>query len=157
MDGAMIARNVFTRRRGGAEKKTSLRVSAPPRENVSLPLAHDVGNFDKWLARDQQSQRVWQRGHEDSPEVHIRGVATPDPENLRWRPEPFQEENKVDILRQDNRARFARGFEDRRIRGVEQPKPSDTQRLDLELLRNPRRENGRQLSVDPDDHATSTG
>jgi len=73
------------------------------------------------------------------------------------RPEPLQQENEVDILRQDHRVRLTRRLKDHGIPGVEQPESSGTQSLGLELLRNPRRESGRQLSVNPDDHATNTG
>lgn len=84
-------------------------------------------------------------------------VPTRDPEDAgRWSV-LLEKVQEVAVLRHHDGVRFGGGLEDLEVGRVSQAKFSQGYRFDVELLRDPRGESGRELSVDPEDHAPSTG
>jgi len=65
--------------------------------------------------------------------------------------------NEVLILGEHDRVRFASRKEDLGIDGTAESQLLDGESHEVELLRKPSRQGGRELCIDPDCHAASTG
>jgi len=66
-------------------------------------------------------------------------------------------QNEIDIFRHYGDVRLPRLVKDAWIFRTEKIQEADAVRLNSEFFGQPRRDRGRKLSVDPNDHATSTG
>jgi hypothetical protein len=92
-----------------------------------------------------------------SPPSNMRGVATPQPENLRRWSMPLQKLHEVTVLGDHDCARCPGCSIDHSVFGVTQPEFPHRGRVQAEAHAQPHGERGGKLRIQPEDHATTTG
>ncbi len=112
-------------------------------------------NFDEMLAAGKRIDHAWPNALHELSEIRVPDVATCHPDDLWWRAVPFDQLNEVVVLGDDDQPRrtisvFAGKCEDARILGLQQPDVFYVDRIDAELVRQPAREGGGKLRVNPD-------
>lgn len=86
------------------------------------------------------------------------GRVTAPEQDYAWRrAEALEENDKVTVLGQDDCVRLASSTEDLGVFRLHEVQIAGAESLDAKFFENPRRKSGRELRVDPDTHATSTG
>lgn len=113
--------------------------------------------FDEGFPFLEELQCLWQRPLEKASEIPIRRVPDRQPQDPGRSSPLFEEPHEILVLGEDDDVGGARRGEDLGILSIAQSEVPNVGCLDSEPLRQPRSQLGRQLSVDPDDHAATTG
>ena len=130
------------------------------RKNVPQGIRRSLqrlGDFNQGLSganhvesgREHVSQEIFQ--------VRVGRIAAAQPQDLWRRTRAFEPEHKVCVFGENNCIRVSRRLEDLTVLRGDEAKVTSAESLNAEFFCEPRRERGRQLSVYPDDQATSTG
>lgn len=107
-------------------------------------------DFYERLASREQFGNARPRRINDLTELGVTHIAGRDPDDLRRRPVPVEQSDKVFILGDDDRG-FARasGVEDHRVVRTHEPDVNNVDGLDAVLAGKPPRKRRRQLGIDP--------
>jgi len=116
-----------------------------------------VADLDEHLSLGEKFQGGRQRGRQDLPHPRVRGVAAGHPKNLGRSAVTLEKVNEVLILGEHDRVRFASRKEDLGVDRAVETQLLDVQDHEIELLREPSRQGGRELCINPDRRAASTG
>lgn len=109
------------------------------------------------LACLDKSQSTRQCLDKNFAHMCIGSVAAANPQNMRRRAESVKEDDEIRVFRHYDCIGVARRVENLQIQLPNKIQISQAGSVYAELLGNPRGQGGRELSVNPDDHATSTG
>jgi hypothetical protein len=124
----------------------------------SLAPLTRVTDLDEWLALLQVASGFWKAREQDSSQPCIRGIAaTRHPQNLGRRTEPLQEQDKITVLTHDHCPSLPCGVKDRQVFGVSEPQVTHGMRSHSKGVAKPACQRGRQLRINLEDHATTTG
>ena len=116
-----------------------------------------ISDLHERLTRSEQGGHARPGGTNERLEVLGRRIAGGYPEYLRRRTIPLQERDEVAVLGEDDGATLASGHEDGAISGVLQSQIPHRRGFDTKLGHEPGGQTGRELGVDPDNHAARIG
>lgn len=135
-------------------------MASSPRSGGAPCSAHTLalwqGDLDHWLATPKKFDGTWERAGKARPKAGVRLVPTPEPQHLWRRAESADEIDEIVVLREDHYPRLASPIEDLRVFCLSETKIAYVHRIEGELAANPRTELRGNVSIDPEDHGTTT-